>query len=606
MVDHNDACALVLAGGSGTRLWPWSRAGRTKPFLHLVSAETTLLQQTVARLSGLIPAERILVVTARGHSPIAREQLPAIPPQNVWEEPVSANTEPAVSYGAAIIEHRFGDVPIVVLAADNVIGDIDAFHDTMRSAIDAAAQGDCLVSIGVTPTEATSRFGYMRAGEMVGPQLPTIREYVEKPAATRAETMLAEGNWWWNAGVFCWRPSALFTALAHCNPENFAVADKLRVALHQAVGQAECDAIFERFEPISIDNGVMERLRSRSSIDSVLVLGRFDWDDVGDFPAQRRHTAADDVWTSGDVIAENCADCVLVAESPYRVHAHNLRGVVAVVTDDGKVLVRSRSDQGPVNVHVTRFSDTVRLEPGNRSLRLHVDRTHQGLSIRAADLLADYLRDLLDHQDRVVLIVSAGKTPGDLYAHLRANHRATLDWSRITMFQMDEYVGVSPDDPRSFAYYLRCELVEPLGIGEFHSLPSAAELPEFEQSLAALGGPDVLLHGVGCNGHLGFNEPGSSRTGSARLVPLAPSTRASCADLFHPDPPPTHGLTLGLELLFGAPRQILVASGTHKSDAIWSSLFGPVTSEVPASWLQEHDSVDVFLDEEACTWLNRI
>jgi len=189
-----------------------------------------------------------------------------------------------------------------------------------------------------------------------------------------------------------------------------------------------------------------------------------------------------------------------------------------------------------------------------------------------------------------VLGVATGSSPLALYADLVA---------------LDEYVGLDADDPRSYTAYVREAIAGPLGVPDDRVLVPSGRTPEdalaFDGAIARLGGVDLQIVGIGRNGHIGFNEPGSDPGSSTRVVELAESTRRDNAAPFGGDPRdvPSHAITQGLGTILAARRIVLVASGASKAAALVAALTGPVTTDVPASFLQLHADVTVVADPAA-------
>lgn len=235
--------------------------------------------------------------------------------------------------------------------------------------------------------------------------------------------------------------------------------------------------------------------------------------------------------------------------------------------------------------------------------------TDVAVASAAADLLADTVRlaNTVKSRPAVAVILPAGKTPLPLFAEiLRRTRRGALDLRRVRFFQLDEYVGTGPGDARSFAALLRRELLDPLGRAADHdalldgaAADPSAEIARHACELAAIGGADLAFLGIGRNGHVAFNEPGTLRGDGARLVLLAAETRAGAAAEFAPAQPPTAGITLGLAELAAARRIGLLAIGAGKQAIVASLLATPPGSDRPASLLLDHPDFTLFADKAA-------
>ncbi len=204
-----------------------------------------------------------------------------------------------------------------------------------------------------------------------------------------------------------------------------------------------------------------------------------------------------------------------------------------------------------------------------------------------------------------VLGVATGSSPLALYAALTRLRAEGLATTGLRLFALDEYLGLDADDPRSYAAYVRSVIAEPLGIPTARvRVPSgatAADADAYEHAIAAAGGIDLQIVGIGRNGHIGFNEPGSDAATRTRVVELDESTRRANAEHFGGDlaQVPTHAMTQGVATILSARRIVLVASGAAKAPALRAALTGPVTAANPASFLQRHPDVTVVADLDA-------
>jgi len=287
----NSIYALILAGGSGERFWPLSRRNRPKQLLRLVS-ERTLLEETLARLDGLVPPERILILTNVEQEKAVRALLKRFPKENVIAEPAKRDTAAAVALGAGWVAARDHSATMLAFPADHVIADRAAFQETMKTAAAAAEETGALVTIGIKPTWPCPGFGYIEQGEEVrlgaGGEIAVHRvvRFREKPNVDLAESFLRKGNFRWNAGMFVW---SVTTVLSEFNRHAPELAD----FISQVRSPKDLDKIlrerFAKLPRISFDYAIMEKA------DRVLVVeASFDWDDVGSWQAVARYFKKDE------------------------------------------------------------------------------------------------------------------------------------------------------------------------------------------------------------------------------------------------------------------------------------------------------------------------
>jgi mannose-1-phosphate guanylyltransferase len=326
--------ALILAGGSGERFWPLSRQARPKQLLRLVS-DRTLLEETLVRLEGFIPPERILILTNAEQEHAVRKLLGDFPKENIVAEPAKRDTAAAIALGTGWVAVRDHAAIMVVLPADHVIANRQAFQNTLTLAADAAEETSELVTIGIKPTWACPGFGYIEHGKPVNLRKRPERELVhrvvrfrEKPNPDLAESFLRRGNFRWNAGMFVW---AVPTVLREFNRHAPDLADF--ISQLQAPGNFET-ALRERFSKlprISFDYAIMEKA------DRVLVVeAGFDWDDIGSWRAVANYFEKDKRGNAANcaVIAIDSSNNIVFEEDGTTIALVGVHDLIVVCTPD--------------------------------------------------------------------------------------------------------------------------------------------------------------------------------------------------------------------------------------------------------------------------------
>lgn len=271
----------IMAGGSGTRLWPLSRQGMPKQLLKLVDGKS-LLRLAYERVAGLIPDENILICTGARYMTQVAEQLPELPVANLLGEPVGRDSLNAVAWPAAILQARDETAVVAMLSADHIIEPVDAFRAALEQAYETAEiDADALVTLGVVPTSPHTGFGYLHRGAAVeGTQAFHVKEFREKPDVATAQAYLDSGEYWWNAGMFVWRTSTLLRQLELLLPETHAAIVEL------AAAPQRLEEIYPMLHKTSVDYGVMEPVsRGEAEAHVVAVALPIDWRDIGGYAA---------------------------------------------------------------------------------------------------------------------------------------------------------------------------------------------------------------------------------------------------------------------------------------------------------------------------------
>jgi mannose-1-phosphate guanylyltransferase len=344
--------AVIMAGGAGTRFWPASRANRPKQFLP-ISGDRPMITETFARLDGLIPPERILVVSAASQAALVRECLPDLPAENLISEPMARNTAACVALAAFEIARRAPDSVQVVLAADHMIEPAARFRETLLAAAEQAASGEHLITLGIRPNHPSTGYGYLRAGEEVGRSrgidVFEVSRFVEKPDRAAAESFVKSGRFYWNSGMFVWHTRAILDAYAKLMP-------KMHAALKDA-SEAELDFVYADLEKVPVDKGIMERAANVRMLPI-----DYRWNDVGSWAALTRVVGRDSAgnWPAlsdgARLIAEDSRGCVAYAEGHELIALLGVDDLI-VVRAGNATLVAPRERANEVRRLVERLAD---------------------------------------------------------------------------------------------------------------------------------------------------------------------------------------------------------------------------------------------------------
>lgn len=293
--------AVILAGGSGERFWPLSTQARPKQFLSIFQG-IPLLSLAVNRLNGLIPSERIFIITADRLVAVTEEVSQGIPKDNIIGEPCRRDTAAAVAVACGIVRHRDPNGIVCILTADHLMADENAFRKTLKDAISVSGKESAIVTIGIQPTHPATGFGYIEEDEALETDTTTrfvrSKRFVEKPDLETAYKYLSSGKYMWNSGMFIWQVPVMLAAFQEYAPDLAKLAEAVSAVDGREALSALLSEAYPKLRSISIDYAVMEHVKN-----IVMARGVFGWDDVGSWPAIAKHFPADE---AGNVVIGKC------------------------------------------------------------------------------------------------------------------------------------------------------------------------------------------------------------------------------------------------------------------------------------------------------------
>lgn len=336
--------AVILAGGGGSRLWPLSRPHLPKQFLSLVG-ERSLLQETVLRLDGLVPPQRIIVVTSADQEPLVRSHLLQIPGfaadrVTIITEPARRNTAAAIGLAALHLEKTDPEAVMLILPADHWIAQRNEFVTLIQQSMEWARRGS-LVTFGIVPSRPETGYGYIQRGELCDKTSPSsdayrVARFVEKPPLATAQQYLSSGAYYWNAGIFLWQAKTILQEISTLLPSLAKGLDEIRETRDRDTATVT-ESVYTRLEAISIDFGVLEK-----SSQIVVIPADMGWSDLGEWTAIHRLSPQDARGNAvhGQALLQD-SDNSFVYSSSRPIAGVGLRDLVVVETD-GAVLVSSR------------------------------------------------------------------------------------------------------------------------------------------------------------------------------------------------------------------------------------------------------------------------
>ena len=272
--------AVIMAGGAGTRLWPYSRQKHPKQFLDLLGEGRSLLQATYAHMRRHVDKSRVFVVTQDEHAHLVRAQLPELAPSQVLCEPASRNTAPCIAYASYKIQKQSPKAVTIVTPADHHITDKNAFDRAISAAVSAAGDGDCLLTLGIQPSRPDTGYGYIQFLPQSKAEIKAVKTFTEKPERALAEKFVESGDFLWNAGIFVWHVRAIVEALELYTPEIAEIFREGTPTYYTPQEESFLQKAYSVAPTLSIDYGIMEKHKK-----VYVVPCEFAWSDLGSWEA---------------------------------------------------------------------------------------------------------------------------------------------------------------------------------------------------------------------------------------------------------------------------------------------------------------------------------
>jgi mannose-1-phosphate guanylyltransferase len=272
---NNDNYVIIMAGGVGTRFWPFSRTNNPKQFHDVLGIGKTMIQQTVERFEGICLKENIYIVTSKEYYALIRQQLPYLGDDQILLEPNRKNTAPCIAYACYKIGTKNPNACIVVAPADHIILKEDIFREKIRVALHFSAKNDVLVTLGITPTRPDTGYGYIQFSESEG-YIKRVITFTEKPDLELAEKFVESGEFVWNAGIFVWHVNAIKKCFETFLPEIAEAFEEITPNYYTSLEAEALNKAYPQCKNISIDNGIMERAEN-----VFVVLSDIGWSDLG-------------------------------------------------------------------------------------------------------------------------------------------------------------------------------------------------------------------------------------------------------------------------------------------------------------------------------------
>lgn len=328
---------VIMAGGIGSRFWPMSTPEYPKQFIDVMGTGRTLIQMTVDRFAPICPMSNFWVVTSEKYIDIVKQQLPDIPAENILAEPEARNTAPCIGYACWKIKKHHANANIVVTPSDALVINTTEFQRVISDALKFTQSSNAIVTIGIKPSRPETGYGYIAASdEKVINEIVKVCEFKEKPDLATAEQYLAEGNYFWNAGIFVWNVNTITDAMQRYTPALATIMEEMSSSFYTSQEQELVGRLFPTCDKISIDYAVMEK-----SDDIYTLPAEFGWSDLGSWGSLRTllpQTEEGNASVGLDVRFYNSKNCVVHTQEVKKVVVEGLNGYI-VAEKGGQLLV---------------------------------------------------------------------------------------------------------------------------------------------------------------------------------------------------------------------------------------------------------------------------
>lgn len=341
--------AIIMAGGIGSRFWPWSRTDRPKQFLDVLGTGKTLIQQTFERISQICPKDNILIITNERYASTIADQLPDIPEENILSEPRGKNTAPCIAFGAFKIHKKNPAANILVAPSDHIILKEELFAKVVNKGFEYVTANDVLLTIGIEPHKPETGYGYIQSkGDIIEQdgdqwQLSSVQAFREKPDLKTAQKFLDSGDYFWNAGIFVWSVESILKAFRTHLPKMHDQFARYETTFNTKEEYAAIIDIFNQCESISIDYGIMEKAKN-----AVVISTDIGWSDLGSWSALHELSANDSFGNTSNnerTLFYDAKNCIVRADEDKVAVIEGLEDYIVIEEEKALLICRKQNEQ---------------------------------------------------------------------------------------------------------------------------------------------------------------------------------------------------------------------------------------------------------------------
>ncbi|MBJ6117078.1 mannose-1-phosphate guanylyltransferase [Pontibacter sp. BT310] len=339
---NNNTYVVIMAGGIGSRFWPFSRTNYPKQFHDVLGIGETMLQMTMKRFEQICPVENIFIVTNKDYEQLVKEQLPQLSDNQILLEPVGRNTAPCIAYASYKIAQINPNANLIVAPSDHVVLKQEAFNQVINTALEAAAADDVLITLGITPSRPDTGYGYIQFIADGDQPIKKVKTFTEKPNLELAQMFLNSGDFVWNSGIFIWSVNSILNAFRQHLSEISEIFEEGNTQYNTDQESNFIVKAYSHCRNISIDYGIMEK------VDNVyVVLADIGWSDLGTWNSLYTISNKDEQANviDGDVMLYDTKNCIIKTPKNRLVVVQGLEGYIIAEHDNVLMICKLEEEQ---------------------------------------------------------------------------------------------------------------------------------------------------------------------------------------------------------------------------------------------------------------------
>jgi len=341
-MNKKDSYVVIMAGGVGSRFWPYSRNYRPKQFLDVLDTGNSLIQLTYDRFKNICPRENVYVVTNDAYVELVKEHLPELGDHQILAEPVGRNTAPCIAYASYKIASRNKDANIIVTPSDHTVFKEREFEEIISRALESAALSDKIITIGIKPSRPETGYGYIQFHPDTDEQVKKVKTFTEKPEMELAQKFVDSGEFVWNAGIFIWNVKTIKAAFQQYLPDMADLFAQGESKFYTDDEQAFIRDVYSLCKNISIDFGVMEK-----ATNVYVVQADFGWSDIGSWATLHDLKPKDgnnNVFQA-NILAYETSNCIVKGSMDKLIIVQGLDGYLVADIDDVLLICKKDNER---------------------------------------------------------------------------------------------------------------------------------------------------------------------------------------------------------------------------------------------------------------------